>query len=549
MRHAKGLSSYRIHSPRLETLEDRLPPGDALLGVLWGMGLMAPDVGWPGLSLRSPGTASGMANRGVEDSAPATQLGLMLFTESFDGVARPESSKGVLTAEQVPSPTPVESAAADGRATPVQRTTHQPDALARAGLTSAGVASPSLTPRVNVPFSPSSSVVAPVTIHPAFAAGVSRGGHANGPTASDDVLTPGKESVGKLYRPDPPPGSRANTIYVDDDTCPSTGDGSAGNPYCKIQDGLNAAANGDSILVDDGTYVENLVAPNGIDFTLQSVNGPEVTVIDGSGQSTSVFSFLESGQSTSTVVDGFTLTGGTGYESLGSTYGGRLDLLDVGLTLRNSKITGNSASLFGGGIYVEGFSASHTLRVENCAVFNNSTTGAGSDGGGMLAIGANLIINGVTLSSNMSDDKGDGIFRSGSTSTLTVANSIVYGNGDAGDANEIYIIGCSACTISYTDIEGGQDGVTKASGTLNWGPGILNVDPKFVNPSAGDYHLKPGSPVINKGDPAYTGVGETDIDGDPRVLYGRIDLGADEWVRARPKPADADPVGPPTAVP
>ncbi len=204
-----------IYTPRLELLESRLPPGDALLGVLWGMGLgdegLTAHEGWPGLSLRSPGLASsgGMADRGVEDSAPATQLGLMLFTESFDGVARPESSKGVTSPEQLQSPTPVEDS---GRATPVQRTTHQPDALARAGLTSAGVASPSLTPRVNVPFSPSSSVVAPVTIHPAFAAAVSRGVQANGPTAGDDVLTPGKESVGKLYRPDPPPGSRKHHL-------------------------------------------------------------------------------------------------------------------------------------------------------------------------------------------------------------------------------------------------------------------------------------------------------------------------------------------------
>ena len=32
------------------------------------------------------------------------------------------------------------------------------------------------------------------------------------------------------------------TWYVDDDTCPAVGDGSAGNPFCKIQDAINAAS-------------------------------------------------------------------------------------------------------------------------------------------------------------------------------------------------------------------------------------------------------------------------------------------------------------------
>jgi probable HAF family extracellular repeat protein/parallel beta-helix repeat protein len=46
----------------------------------------------------------------------------------------------------------------------------------------------------------------------------------------------------------------------------------------------------------------------------------------------------------------------------------------------------------------------------------------------------------------------------------------------------------------------------------------------------GDYHLLPGSPCINAGDPDYVaGPNETDLDGLPRVIGGRIDMGAYEF--------------------
>ena len=55
-------------------------------------------------------------------------------------------------------------------------------------------------------------------------------------------------------------------------------------------------------------------------------------------------------------------------------------------------------------------------------------------------------------------------------------------------------------------------------------PGITNVDPQFVDPLAGDYHLKPTSPAKDAVD-----VGPvTDFEGDPRPRGPRFDLGADE---------------------
>ncbi|MHC4285816.1 MAG: choice-of-anchor Q domain-containing protein [Planctomycetota bacterium] len=52
----------------------------------------------------------------------------------------------------------------------------------------------------------------------------------------------------------------------------------------------------------------------------------------------------------------------------------------------------------------------------------------------------------------------------------------------------------------------------------------------FTGLNEGDYHLLPGSPCIDTGDPNYVaGPNETDVDGKPRVIGGRIDMGAYEY--------------------
>jgi hypothetical protein len=105
----------------------------------------------------------------------------------------------------------------------------------------------------------------------------------------------------------------------------------------------------------------------------------------------------------------------------------------------------------------------------------------------------------------------------------TVTNCILWGNTPE------QIWGCAVVSY-YCDIQGGYRGT-----------GNINADPLFIGPNGLDgiggtaddeeytVHLSPtGSPCINAGDPSGDYSGQVDIDNQPRVAYGRVDMGADE---------------------
>jgi hypothetical protein len=97
------------------------------------------------------------------------------------------------------------------------------------------------------------------------------------------------------------------------------------------------------------------------------------------------------------------------------------------------------------------------------------------------------------------------------SSSMTVTNCILWSDVP----QEIY----GGTIVTYSDVQGGWPGV-----------GNIDSEPCFVNPDSNDYHLSPDSPCINAGDPNYVpGPNETDIDGEDRVMFGRIDMGADEF--------------------
>jgi hypothetical protein len=206
--------------------------------------------------------------------------------------------------------------------------------------------------------------------------------------------------------------------------------------YPGIQAGLLACQAGDTVLVSAGTYLENITWPNTESICLQSVSGPDLTIIDGSNpshpDSGSVIVFA-AGQDTSTVLDGFTITRGTGtrYPPLSAYNGGGILCDGASPTIRNNVVTLNTQrSEAGAGIMCLNLCSPIIRRnsiTENIA--NGPTWGVG---GGIMCYGASATIVDNIISDNQ------GLVACGigleTTSSIVTGNQITGNTALPGDS-------------------------------------------------------------------------------------------------------------------
>jgi fibronectin type 3 domain-containing protein len=244
-----------------------------------------------------------------------------------------------------------------------------------------------------------------------------------------------------------------------------------------------------------------------------------------------------------------------------SSYGGGIYNVGVSPTVSNCVFIRNSVAAdgqsshgYGGGLY----NSADTPNVTNCEFIANSST---HYGGGLANYESSSTIANCTFIANTAASNGGGLhnehgcttttvncsFAGNSAlngnalacsswlspaipSTIEVANSILWDGG-----NEIQNFDGSTITVGYSDIQSGWQG-----------QGNIDADPCFVasgywDPNGtpaddsddywvdGDYRLTADSPCIDTGDPNYSaGPNETDLDGNPRVCGGCIDMGAYE---------------------
>lgn len=174
--------------------------------------------------------------------------------------------------------------------------------------------------------------------------------------------------------------------------------------YSTIQAGINAASNGDLVLVEDSTYTEN-INYRGKAITVASwylvdgdTNHINNTIIDGSQpaypDSGSVVTF-SSGEDTTSVLCGFTITGGSGTYISGSQpvrVGGGINCLMSGAKIINCHIENNSiyfrtGTVVGGGISVGPPGNTSWLIALNNIIRNNLIFGNNGEGGGICVVG------------------------------------------------------------------------------------------------------------------------------------------------------------------
>jgi len=256
-------------------------------------------------------------------------------------------------------------------------------------------------------------------------------------------------------------------------------DGSGSGDHNTIQEGVDAASYGDVVCVHPGTYGENVVLA-GKNITLQSLGGSSQTLIEGSGQGSTVAHTLGDGSH----VQGFTIGGGGGTE-FDPDHDGETDFCGGGVFVDASTvsyadvlvtdneaddgagiyvngggltmeapcvITGNQAVRYGGAIRIRD---SDDVLLDGCELTANSA----GYGGALGLYRAEPTLLGCTIEGNEATDKGGAMY-AGSDSVISLSSCVITGNSAATWGGGLRLFNSQAviggCQITLnTAVEGG----------------------------------------------------------------------------------------------
>jgi hypothetical protein len=300
--------------------------------------------------------------------------------------------------------------------------------------------------------------------------------------------------------------------------------------YTKIQDAINAANYGDTVMVRSGLYAPStngerfpILLKNGV--SLMSERGPAVTIVDAE-RSERVFRVRKCDRTTH--LRGFTMRGGHTYQ----TYGGGIycDSSSLAITeniIRDNRIDSDQAA--GGGLTCWG---SEPLIVGNTFLGNYAYAEyhdwlCEASGGAIHLITCNSILQRNAFISNTASSYSweDAHAYGGALdifdSQVTIAQNTFFGNraqaratppGDSyGGAiccrygSDAVIVNCifwgdsalhgseisgSALQVTYSDVHGGWQGT-----------GNIDTAPYFINAPEGVLQLQHSSPCVDAGDP------------------------------------------------
>ena len=263
----------------------------------------------------------------------------------------------------------------------------------------------------------------------------------------------------------------ADTWTVDDD-------GKA--DFDNIQAAIDAASDGDEIIVMPGTYTntnEFVVLIEGKDLSIRSKSGSELTVIDGNNAHGCIlYQRLGSNNPALGSIEGFTITGGNAGEGGGIRFEGSSPQIINCIIVNNTASAGggifsdyyysdsnpsfvdclikdNIATGSGGGVQLDG--SSSTASFFNCEIIGNV---AGGNGGGFFCANSEATISSCVFQNNIAKNKGGGIYTT-TNDAPTIGACIFSANtalsGGAVYCNDVAYIGSTKiCKNSEPQIIG-----------------------------------------------------------------------------------------------
>ncbi|MBA3831620.1 MAG: right-handed parallel beta-helix repeat-containing protein [Chthoniobacterales bacterium] len=295
-----------------------------------------------------------------------------------------------------------------------------------------------------------------------------------------------------------------------------------------IQQAIDAASTGDTVLVSPGTYIEHLDY-HGKAISVKSANGPAQTTIDGSSTGTVVT--FQSGEGLDSILEGFTIQHGSASFGAGVMLSGGSPTITRNIFRDNAQGAGGFGAAIGGngsspiiernrflnnscdtqflsGVvsFVNGSSPllvnnifkqnpcraiNMTLPTEGAPVVANNTIVQNSVG---VRVDARVPTFGQLYANNIvvGNEIGLQVDFLNPGNEPTWENNLVFGNG-----------------LNYS-------GIADQTGLH----GNISLNPRFAHYAKSNFHLRASSPAIDAGTLSVPNLPPTDFDGNPRVVDG-----------------------------
>ncbi|MDD4734703.1 MAG: right-handed parallel beta-helix repeat-containing protein [Kiritimatiellae bacterium] len=361
--------------------------------------------------------------------------------------------------------------------------------------------------------------------------------------------------------------SWAGTLYVwTNSPSPSSPYATWENAAHDIQSAIDAASNGDTVLVTNGVYSTGMfsneygVSRVGITkgVTLRSVEGPEASIIRGDFSTPARCVYINH---TNAALLGFTLENGQTSTIEGKRNGGGALIYNIGL-MSNCVMRNNRTATYGWGGGIAVISAAGMIThcdirqneassgggssirwgsgtiFEHCTVISNAAQSGGglvvdncksvrhcivlynhaAAYGGGIFLDNNTCLSSCTIEKNTANARGAGVFLQGVDNRL--CDNTMYYNG----AENFYYAGPDGAInmIEFCCTPPLTNSVTSRA--------IVTNEPKYADFENDDYRLSESSPCRDAGlQEDWMMEGIEDFYGNPRVAKKHVDIGAHEF--------------------